>query len=131
LTTNYRLQPDLEQPEDWAINESEKREMKPEIDGYRTYSPFKDLEYIIVNGNGIDCNDIVYDLILVGDNGLVKYCRKNSGSHFLKGAKKVVELPLKDNENGEELVKDKKNLKSWVLNKIKSVDKDFKIKKSF
>lgn len=131
LTTNYRLQPDLEQPEDWGINESEKKEMKPEIDGYRTYSPFKDLDYIIVNGNGIDCDNIVYDLILVGNNGLVKYCRKNSGSYFLDNTSKVLELPLKNGENGEDLFKDKEKLKSWILNKIESVDKDFKIRKSF
>jgi len=131
LTTNYRLQPDLEQPEDWTINESEEREMKPELDGYRTYSPFKDLEYIIVNSNGIDCDNIVYDLILVGDNGLIKYGPKDSGSHFLNGAKKVVELPLKDNENGEELFKDENRLKQWVLDKIKTVDKDLEIRKEF
>jgi hypothetical protein len=131
LTTNYRLQPDLEQPEDWVINESGEREMIPEIDGYRTYSPFKDLEYIIVNSNGIDCNNIVYDLILVGDNGLIKYGPKDSGSHFLNGAKKVVELPLKNNENGEELVKNEKRLKQWVFDKIKTVDKDLEIRKEF
>jgi hypothetical protein len=132
LTTNYRLQLDLEQPTDWRrINKSEEREMEPEKDGYRTYSPFIHLEYIIVNSNAIDCDNIVYDLILVGDNGLIKYGPKNSGSYFLKGAKKVVELPLKDNENGEELSKDEKALKNWVLNKIKSVDKDLEIRNGF
>lgn len=131
LTTNYRLQPDLEQPENWSLNESEEREMKPELDGYRTYSPFKDMDYIIVNGNGIDCDNIVYDLILVGNNGLVKYGPKNSGSYFLNGAKQVLELPLKNGENGKGLFKDKKILKKWILDKIESVDKDFKIRREF
>ena len=49
-----------------------------------------DIEYIIVDGNGIDCDDIVHDLILVGDNGVIKYGPKNSGAHYLDGAKRVV-----------------------------------------
>ncbi len=44
LTTNYRLQPDLEQPEHFGLLESDDdKEMLPHIDGYRSYSPFQDL----------------------------------------------------------------------------------------
>ena len=132
LTTNYRLQPDLEQPEHFGLFESEEeKEMLPHIDGYRSYSPFKDLEYIIVNGNGIDCDDIVHDLILVGDNGLIKYGPKNSGAHYLDGAKKVVELPLKDNEDPQELFSSESNMMDWLNEKLNNVDINFEIRKKF
>ena len=132
LTTDYTLQPDLEQPqEDWMINESPVREMKPHIDGYRTYSPFKDLDYIIVDGNGIDCDNIVWDLILVGDDGSVKFGPKNSGSHFLENATKVVELPLKNGENISELIHDKDLLKKWIFDYIDRVDNKFELRRNF
>ena len=132
LTTNYRLQPDLEQPEHFGLFESEEeKEMLPHIDGYRSYSPFKDLEYIIVNGNGIDCDDIVHDLILVGDNGLIKYGPKNSGAHYLDGAKKVVELPLRDNEDPQELFSSESNMMDWLNKKLNNVDVNFEIRKKF
>lgn len=132
LTTDYTLQPDLEQPqEDWMINESPDREMKPHIDGYRTYSPFKDLDYIIVDGNGIDCDNIVWDLILVGDDGSVKFGPKNSGSHFLDNATKVVELPLKNGENISELIHDKDLLKKWIFDYIDRVDNKFELRRNF
>ena len=123
LTTDYRLQPDLEQPiENWSINESTK--YRPEVDGYRSYSPFKDLDYIIVEGSGIDCDNIVFDLMLIGDNGKVKYCKKDSGSHFLEGANKVVEIPLKDNEDAEYLISSKDIFSEWLEEKIEKIDTD-------
>ena len=123
LTTDYRLQPDLEQPiENWSINESTK--YRPEVDGYRSYSPFKDLDYIIVEGSGIDCDNIVFDLMLIGDNGKVKYCKKDSGSHFLEGANKVVEIPLRDNEDAEYLISSKDIFSEWLEEKIEKIDTD-------
>ena len=123
LTTDYRLQPDLEQPiENWSINKSTK--YRPEVDGYRSYSPFKDLDYIIVEGSGIDCDNIVFDLMLIGDNGKVKYCKKDSGSHFLEGANKVVEIPLKDNEDAEYLISSKDIFSEWLEEKIEKIDTD-------
>jgi hypothetical protein len=132
LTTNYRLQPDLEQPmEGWELKESLGKEMKPQVDGYRTYSPFQDLDYIIVDGNGIDCDNIVWDLILLGNDGSVKFGPKNSGAHYLEGATKVVELPFKNNEDIKLLTKDKDKLKEWILNYIEKVDKNFEIRRNF
>ena len=123
LTTDYRLQPDLEQPiENWSINKSTK--YRPEVDGYRSYSPFKDLDYIIVEGSGIDCDNIVFDLMLIGDNGKVKYCKKDSGSHFLEGANKVVEIPLRDNEDAEYLISSKDIFSEWLEEKIEKIDTD-------
>jgi hypothetical protein len=130
LTTDYRLQPDLEQPQDWfkGLKENEEK-MWPQKDGYRTYSPFKDLDYIIVDGNGIDCDNIVYDLILIGNNGSFKFCKKNSGSHYLEGADRVVEIPLKDNENGDYLLNNKKVLVWWLEQKLKNIDLKGEIKR--
>jgi hypothetical protein len=123
LTTDYRLQPDLEQPQEWFSGLKEQEEkMYPQKDGYRTYSPFKNLDYIIVDGNGIDCDNIVYDLILIGDNRKVKFCKKNSGSHYLDGATKVVEIPLKNNENHNEILKDKKSFSNWLDKKLEKID---------
>jgi hypothetical protein len=130
LTTDYRLQSDLEQPIDgWNINES--KNFKPEIDGYRTYSPFKDLEYIVVEGNGIDCDNIVYDLMLIGDNGNVKYCKKNTGKYFIEGAKRVVEIPLKENENPETLLSSKRIFSKWLEEKIDKIDTDDTLVETF
>ncbi len=130
LTTDYRLQPDLEQPQDWfkGLKENEEK-MWPQKDGYRTYSPFKDLDYIIVDGDGIDCDNIVYDLILIGNNGSFKFCKKNSGSHYLEGADRVVEIPLKDNENGDYLLNNKKVLVWWLEQKLKKIDLKGEIKR--
>ena len=132
LTTNYRLQPDLEQPQtNWSLKESIDKEMYPQKDGYRTYSPFKDLDYIIVDGNGIDCDNIVWDLVLVGNDGSVKFGPKNSGAHYLDSATKVIELPLKNGENPQELTSDKKLLQQWILDYIEKVDKNFEIRRNF
>ena len=122
LTSDYRLQPDLEQPEKNWGSIKENKEMRPEIDGYRTYSPFKNLEYIVVNGDGIDCNNIVYDLVLIGNNGKIKFCKKNSGIYFLKGATKVVEIPFKNNETYSEVFKSNETLNNWIKEKIKTID---------
>ena len=126
LTTDYRLQPDLEQPsERWGgeVNEEDGTEdMKPHIDGYRDYSPFKDMEYIIVPGSGIDCDGIVHDLILVGDNGKVKFCKKNSGSHYLDGATKVVEIPVKKHDNVKNILSSKESFAEWLENKLDEID---------
>lgn len=129
LTTNYRLQPDLEQPKEGWGNLKEEKEFKPHIDGYRTYSPFKDLPYIIVKGNGIDCDNIVHDLVLVGDNKKVKYCKKNTGVYKITGASKIVELPVDKTEDVEEIFKSPENVELWVKEKIKSVDKKGEIRR--
>jgi len=132
LTTDYRLQPDLEQPQmGWDSNYDSSDEMKPHIDGYRTYSPFKDMDYIIVPGNGIDCDNIVWDLILLGDDGSIVVGPKNSGSHYLKNANIVVELPLKNGEDLDELTSDESRLKKWVVDYIQKVDKKNEIKDNF
>jgi hypothetical protein len=124
LTTNYKLQPDLEQPEDFNIKEGK---MTPQKDGYRTYSPFKKLDYIIIDSNGIDCDNIEYDLVLIGNNDEIKFCKKGSGLHFFNKSTKVVEIPLKDNENYEEILNNKILFNKWLSNKVRS----FKDKKSF
>jgi len=131
LTTNYRLQPDLEQPKkDWgSLNEN--KMYKPEVDGYRTYSPFKNLPYIIVNGNAIDCNNIVHDLILLGDNKKIKYCKKNSGIYTIKGANNIVEIPVQQGENIKDIFKDSKSISEWIRNRVKKIDKNGEIKKMF
>jgi len=124
LTTDYRLQPDLEQPQEWfnGLKEQEEKKMYPHIDGYRTYSPFKELDYIIVDGDGIDCDNIVYDLILIGDNGKVKFCKKNSGSYYLDGATKIVEIPLKNNEDHKEILKNKDTFTDWLERTLQKID---------
>jgi hypothetical protein len=93
ITTNYRLQPELEQPEDFQKKKG--GNMTPQKDGYRTYSPFKNLPYIDVESDTIDSNNIVYDLNLQADNGLSKFIEKNTGSHTLPGAKVIREIPVK------------------------------------
>jgi SET domain-containing protein len=117
LTTNYRLQPDLEQPESWYNGLNEKK-YEPHIDGYRTYSPFKQMDYIVVHSNGIDCDNIVWDLVLVGNKGEIKYCKKNSGSVFFDKSNVVIELPLKNNEDFDELTTNDVKLKKWVKTKL-------------
>ena len=93
ITTNYRLQPELEQPEDFKKKKG--GNMTPQKDGYRTYSPFKKLPYIDVESDTIDSNNIVYDLNLQADNGLTKFVGKNTGLHTLPGAKVIREIPVK------------------------------------
>jgi predicted Zn-ribbon and HTH transcriptional regulator len=93
ITTNYRLQPELEQPEDFEKKKSET--MTPQKDGYRTYSPFKNLPYIDVESDTIDSDNIVYDLKLKANNGLTKFIKKNTGLHTLPGAKVIREIPIK------------------------------------
>lgn len=127
LTTDYTLQPDLEQPKNFNINENR---MTPQKDGYRTYSPFKNLDYIIINSGGADCDNIVYDLILIGDDKEIKFCKKNSGSHFFKKSKRVLEIPLKDNENYEKILNNNNLFNKWLSNKIKTF-KDKKTIKEF
>lgn len=91
LTTNYRLQPDLEQPEDFKKG----GKMTPQEDGYRSYSPYKDLPYIEVDSNSIDTDGIVHDLLLVGDDGSQKFVEKNTGIHVLPDSERVTEYPVK------------------------------------
>ena len=126
LTTDYRLQPDLEQPsKNWGVKINEEvgnEDMIPHVDGYRDYSPFKDMEYIIVPGSGIDCDGIVHDLILIGDNGKVKFCKKNSGSHYLNGATKVVEIPVKKHDNVKNILSSKESFAEWLENKLDEID---------
>lgn len=93
ITTNYRLQPELEQPEEFEKKKG--GSMTPQKDGYRTYSPFKNLPYIDVESDTIDSDNIVYDLNLQADNGLSKFIEKNTGLHTLPGAKVIREVPVK------------------------------------
>ena len=90
ITTNYRLQPDLEQPEDFE----EGGEMTPQKDGYRTYSPFQNLPYIDVESDTIDTDNIITNLQLVGNNGVIKNVQKNSGLHKIPGATVIREIPI-------------------------------------
>lgn len=90
ITTNYRLQPELEQPENFM----QKGGMTPQKDGYRTYSPFKNLPYIDVETDTIDTDNIVYDLQLMGDNGVTKNVQKNTGLHKIPGANVIREIPM-------------------------------------
>ena len=135
LTTDYRLQPDLEQPsERWGgeVNEEDGTEdMKPHIDGYRDYSPFKDMDYIIVPGYGIDCDGIVHDLILIGDNGSVKFCKKNSGAYYLDGAKKVVEIPVKKYDNVKKIFSSKESFAEWLEKTIDEIDVNNELMNTF
>ena len=90
LTTDYRMQPELEQPEDFQTYQR----MTPQKDGYRTYSPFKNLPYIDVNSNTIDTDNIVHDLHLIGNNNVIKTVKKNTGIHTVPGASQVREIPV-------------------------------------
>ena len=130
LTTDYRLQPDLEQPQSLFSGLNEQK-FVPQIDGYRTYSPFKEMDYIIVDSNGIDCDNIVWDLVLVGNGKEIKFCKKNSGAVFFKKSNKVVELPLMDGEEVEDIFFNEDSLKDWIEKKLKKVDKNGEIKKNF
>lgn len=86
ITTNYRMQPELGQPEEF---------MTPQKDGYRSYSPFQNLPYIDINSNVIDTNNLAYDkLKLIGDNGVEKIVKNNSGNVTIPGAETVREIPL-------------------------------------
>ena len=105
VTTNYRLQPELEQPEDF-----QKGGMTPQKDGYRSYSPFKQLPYIDVDSNVIDMDNLAYDkLKLVGDNGATKIANNNSGLVTIPGAKRVREIPIA--QTGGRIVKTLKEIK--------------------
>ena len=90
ITTNYRLQPELEQPEDFMRNGG----MTPQKDGYRTYSPYKNLPYINIDTDTIDTDNIVYDLQLVANNGVTKNVQKNTGLHKIPGASVIREIPI-------------------------------------
>jgi hypothetical protein len=90
ITTNYRLQPELEQPEDFM----RKGGMTPQKDGYRTYSPFKNLPFIDIETDTIDTDNIVYDLQLRANNGVIKNVQKNTGLHKIPGATVIREIPM-------------------------------------
>jgi hypothetical protein len=111
ITTNYRLQPELEQPEDFKKKKDET--MTPQKDGYRTYSPFKNLPYIDVKSDTIDSDDIVYDLKLKANNGLTKFIKKNTGLHTLPGAKVIREIPVKRKGGSVLRLPNKKNSKGY------------------
>ena len=127
ITTNYRLQPELEQPEDFEKKKG--GNMTPQKDGYRTYSPFKKLPYIDVKSDTIDSDNIVYDLNLEADNGLTKFVGKNTGLHTLPGAKVIREIPAK-RKGG--LVKQPKKYSRNLMAKNRLFDKNdlFKKKRS-
>jgi hypothetical protein len=127
ITTNYRLQPELEQPEDFEKKKG--GNMTPQKDGYRTYSPFKKLPYIDVKSDTIDSDNIVYDLNLEADNGLTKFVGKNTGLHTLPGAKVIREIPAK-RKGG--LVKQPKKFSRNLMAKNRLFDKNdlFKKKRS-
>ena len=111
ITTNYRLQPELEQPEDFKKKKNET--MTPQKDGYRTYSPFKNLPYIDVESDTIDSDNIVYDLKLRANNGLTKFIKKNTGLHTLPGAKVIREIPVKRKGGSVLRLPNKKNSKRY------------------
>ena len=111
ITTNYRLQPELEQPEDFKKKKG--GSMTPQKDGYRTYSPFKNLPYIDVKSDTIDSDNIVYDLKLKANNGLTKFIRKNTGLHTLPGAKVIREIPVKRKGGAVLKMPNKKNSKGY------------------
>ena len=111
ITTNYRLQPELEQPEDFKKKKG--GSMTPQKDGYRTYSPFKNLPYIDVESDTIDSNNIVYDLKLKANNGLTKFIEKNTGLHTLPGAKVIREIPIKRKGGSVLKMPNKKNSKGY------------------
>lgn len=109
ITTNYRLQPDLEQPEDFM----QKGGMTPQKDGYRTYSPFKHLPFIDVESDTIDTDNIVYDLQLVGNNGVIKNVEKNSGLHSIPGASVIREIPIGRKGDSTPKLPKKKNSRAY------------------
>jgi len=109
ITTNYRLQPDLEQPEDFM----QKGGMTPQKDGYRTYSPFKHLPFIDVESDTIDTDNIVYDLQLVGNNGVIKNVEKNSGLHSIPGASVIREIPIGRKGGSTPKLPKKKNSRAY------------------
>ena len=111
ITTNYRLQPELEQPEDFKKKKG--GSMTPQKDGYRTYSPFKNLPYIDVKSDTIDSNNIAYDLKLKANNGLTKFIEKNTGLHTLPGAKVIREIPIKRKGGAVLKMPNKKNSKGY------------------
>jgi hypothetical protein len=119
ITTNYRLQPELEQPEDFQDG----GQMTPQKDGYRTYSPYRNLPYIDINSNVIDTNNLAHDgLILIGDNGIVKQVANNSGNITIPGADSVREIPYNLKKGG--LVRMPKPSKKGLASKAytKSLD---------
>jgi hypothetical protein len=109
ITTNYRLQPELEQPEDFM----QKGGMTPQKDGYRTYSPFKHLPFIDVESDTIDTDNIVHDLQLVGNNGVIKNVEKNSGLHRIPGASVIREIPMGRKGGSAPKLPKKKNSKAY------------------
>jgi len=109
ITTNYRLQPELEQPEDFM----QKGGMTPQKDGYRTYSPFKHLPFIDVESDTIDTDNIIYDLQLVGNNGVIKNVEKNSGLHRIPGASVIREIPMGRKGGSAPKLPGKKNSRAY------------------
>ncbi len=95
ITQNYRLQPELEQPEDFNIGGET---FTPEKDGYRTYSPFKNYPHIDIDGNTVNTDNLAYDkLRLIGDNGLEVIANNNSGIVTVPGANNIREIPIAQN----------------------------------
>jgi len=109
ITTNYRLQPELEQPEDFM----QKGGMTPQKDGYRTYSPFKNLPFIDVETDTIDTDNIVYDLQLRANNGVTKNVQKNTGLHKIPGATVIREIPMGRKGGSAPKLPRKKNSKGY------------------
>jgi hypothetical protein len=109
ITTNYRLQPELEQPEDFM----QKGGMTPQKDGYRTYSPFKNLPFIDVETDTIDTDNIVYDLQLRANNGVTKNVQKNTGLHKIPGATVIREIPMGRKGGSAPKLPKKKNSKGY------------------
>ena len=109
ITTNYRLQPELEQPEDFM----QKGGMTPQKDGYRTYSPFKNLPFIDVETDTIDTDNIIYDLQLRANNGVTKNVQKNTGLHKIPGATVIREIPMGRKGGSAPKLPRKKNSKGY------------------
>jgi hypothetical protein len=69
--------------------------------------------------------------MLIGDNGNVKYCKKNTGKYFIEGDKRVVEIPLKEDENPETLLSSKRIFSKWLEEKIDKIDTDDTLVETF
>lgn len=108
---NYREDndPTLESPDDFEYG----GEMTPQEDGYRTYSPFQNLPYIDIDSDTIDTDNIVTDLQLVGNNGVVKNVQKNSGLQQIPGATVIREIPLEKKGGSIPRKPKKKNSKAY------------------
>jgi hypothetical protein len=62
--------------------------------GYSDGSPFGVLPFIRIDGDTIDMSATGRPLVLIGDNGEQVVARPYSGTHKIKGAKSITEVPI-------------------------------------